>query len=337
MPEDRAEWSGGGGRAADVLAPPTVPTTASSGRERDPTAAGSASIAPQNSRFAPGVAIVRHPLRTAVPIVVLLIMAAAVSFARQPVYTSEEQLLVGTFDVTANAVPGYVLASQQLASSYARLASADAVISPAAQKLHMSPAELTSHISATNVVQAPQVTLDATASSQSQAKLIATAVSDSLINYVNTLTNNKTVINQIQTSYQNASAALQKVLQAQNDLLFRLGQLRDPRSALYQSLTPAALAHATTDTENQLVAIGIQVDAARIQTDSLDRQYTQAQQGFAEPQGLQAIGNPAALGSDRNKFLGIACAVGLVLGGFVGVGWASIADGKRRRRAGATA
>ena len=150
---------------------------------------------------------------------------------------------------------------------------------------------------------------------------------------VNTLTNNKTVSNQIEAAYKDASAAYQQALQAQNDLNFQLGQLRDPRSPLYQSLTPAALAQATKDTENKLIAAGISVDAAKLHSDALDRSFTEAQQGYAEPQGLQALGSPAALGSDRKKFLGIACAVGLVVGAFFGVGWASLTAKRRRRRA----
>ena len=322
-----------GGASADTLARPGGPPT-DGGVPSDATVvAGNDPSTRAPSRLGPLAAVAAHPVRTAIPVVVFIVLAAAISLVRKPVYTSEQQLLVGTLDVTANAVPGYVTAGQQLASSYARLASTDAIINPAAHRLHMSPRELTSHISATNVVQSPQVTLDATASTQHRARVTAIAVSNELINYVNTLTNNKTVSNQIEAAYKDASAAYQQALQAQNDLNFQLGQLRDPRSPLYQSLTPAALAQATKDTENKLIAAGISVDAAKLHSDALDRSFTEAQQGYAEPQGLQALGSPAALGSDRKKFLGIACAVGLVVGAFFGVGWASLTAKRRRRRA----
>src|SRR5664280_2151111 len=60
-------------------------------------------------------------------VLVVFIATMALVMTRPEVYTAETRLLVGSLDAQSQAVPGYVLASQQLAATYARVASSGLV------------------------------------------------------------------------------------------------------------------------------------------------------------------------------------------------------------------
>jgi capsular polysaccharide biosynthesis protein len=78
-------------------------------------------------RPSPLTAVAQRPFLSVV--VVLCFLAAGLAFgASRPVeHTAEARLVVGQLDVTAQAVPGFALATQQLAVTYSRLLASDRV------------------------------------------------------------------------------------------------------------------------------------------------------------------------------------------------------------------
>ena len=82
-------------------------------------------------------AVRRHWPFVLAPTVIALVVAAAVGISYQPIYTAQATMNVGRLNVSANAIPGYAVAIQNLAVSYGRLITADGVVTPVAAKLHL--------------------------------------------------------------------------------------------------------------------------------------------------------------------------------------------------------
>jgi uncharacterized protein involved in exopolysaccharide biosynthesis len=89
-----------------------------------------------------GSALKRSWLLILVCVLVCAGAGIAIGLLRSPVYKSQSQLFVGSFDVRSVAIPGFVTASQQLADAYSRLAASDAVVVPVARPRGRSPAPL---------------------------------------------------------------------------------------------------------------------------------------------------------------------------------------------------
>lgn len=93
--------------------------------------------------------------------------------------TAEARLIVGDQTIRAQTVPGYALATQQLAASYARLATADAVAE------HAPPG---AEVSASPVPDSAVVRVEAVADDPQKAVAAADAASVALVDMVKDLT-----------------------------------------------------------------------------------------------------------------------------------------------------
>src|SRR3954463_9576934 len=136
---------------------------------------------------APRLGILEAILRS-LPLVilpVLLLVGAAVAYGlhREPTYTSEARLNVGGVNLTIQTIPGYTTAVQQLAVAYSRAIDATPVVSRAARKVGLSPAEVADAVSATPIQGSPVIRVRATSKEGREARRVADAAAGSLVHY----------------------------------------------------------------------------------------------------------------------------------------------------------
>lgn len=136
----------------------------------------------------PGVGVVdavrRHLAWALVPVVVLLVAAAALGAAQKPTYTATARLNIGRLDVSTQSIPGFALGVQSLAVAYARVVTADGVVLPVAEKLHLTPGQVRANISGSPVPQAPLILVEAKARTARGAVNLVNAVGDQLVTYL---------------------------------------------------------------------------------------------------------------------------------------------------------
>src|SRR5206468_5370899 len=94
---------------------PTRPAPPRRSRRTDPVPS------PVTRRVAPSAAAIARPLLVLLPVLTFLVPSLLVAFAKEPVHTAEARLLVGGFDAQSQAIPGFVSATESLASTFARL------------------------------------------------------------------------------------------------------------------------------------------------------------------------------------------------------------------------
>ncbi len=112
------------------------------------------------------------------PIAVLLwaiLGALALPVLKTPASTAETRLIVGDTSIQSQAVPGYVMATQELAGTYARLVTSDAMTAAI-------PSE--AEVTATPIPNSAVVRIEASAPSPEQAVESADTAAQTLINAV---------------------------------------------------------------------------------------------------------------------------------------------------------
>lgn len=263
----------------------------------------------------PLVAAGRHPLLFLLPIVVLLAVAVALGLQRHPVYTAQAQLSVGRLDVNAQAIPGYVQASEQLAGTYSRVLDAAQVIDPVAKQLGRSPAYVLAHVSASPLAVSQIIVVQTTGSSPHQAVTLVNLVTNSVAAYVRTLNNATSgVSSSLLSNYHDAASRLQR---AQN-LVGRL-QARhpNPRGAQLSALNAAQA----------------QVSIAQLQVNAIGAGYVNAQQGLPGGNSAQVLAAASTATSDRRHTLELLLISAVVAGIVLGLALASLRARSRFRRA----
>jgi hypothetical protein len=135
-------------------------------------------------------AVQRNLALALIPVVVLVAIAAAIGVARKPVYSSEAQLNVGGVNLSIQSIPGYAVATAQLAVAYSRSLYATPVVTRVARKTGLSPGAVLGSMTATPVEQTPVIRLRGTGATPDQAQLVANTAADALIRYAAALNGN---------------------------------------------------------------------------------------------------------------------------------------------------
>jgi uncharacterized protein involved in exopolysaccharide biosynthesis len=119
-----------------------------------------------------------HWILFALPIVLLVGAAVAMSLARTPTYTAETELIAGDIDAAPpEALPGYTDAANNLAETYSRTIRDDEVVRPVARKMGTSPARVRAGLSAASVPESSIFRVIGTAESAGEALRISTLAS----------------------------------------------------------------------------------------------------------------------------------------------------------------
>lgn len=103
---------------------------------------------------------------------------------KAPVYSSTATLSSARVNVLAQALPGYVSAATSLASTYARIASSDAVESAVARQTKLPLSAVRARLAATPVPGDPVISLIATGPSAAAARRLASSGAQQLAAYV---------------------------------------------------------------------------------------------------------------------------------------------------------
>lgn len=245
-------------------------------------------------------AALRHPILALLPVVALVAAGAAVGLLRAPTYSAKARINVGRVDVPAYTLQNVIAGNATLAGSYARAATAPAVVAPAARAAHMSPDMALSNLSATQVPGTTLITVNADGSSAAQAVALANAGGRGLIDYITAL-----------TRQQEGGGALAR---------FRAAQLRTDRARIRY----AKIAHREPSHSAALQQARLDVLTAQLRSQSLSTKYVAGEAG-PDPQNLmQLVGPATAASSDRTSMLERLILVGLAVGIILGLALALV-------------
>ena len=122
----------------------------------------------------------RHPRLVVGSAVAAMLFALVIVALRPAAYVADAKLLVGTFEVPSEAVPGYVLASQSLAASYERLPETDLVEKQVSEQLGIEPAEVRRQISVTAIPNSAILLVQATSTDAEKARRMADAMAEGI-------------------------------------------------------------------------------------------------------------------------------------------------------------
>src|SRR5690242_13023884 len=128
-------------------------------------------------------AVARHPLLAVLPVVLFVAAAIAVATARQPTYSAESRVAIGSFSPSEQSAPGAAYAGTQFASAYSRAITAGDVVAPVARQTHLARSQVSAQLSATPVPDSPFLRIQATGATARQAEGLASAATAALTDY----------------------------------------------------------------------------------------------------------------------------------------------------------
>lgn len=246
-------------------------------------------------------AIRRHPVGFLVPVVTLLALGTVVVLGRSPVHRAEARLLVGRFDVEAQAVPGYVAASETLAGTLSRVAETGVVLGIAADELGQSTEILGANVVVSPIPESAVIRVEATGSTEALAVARAGAVTDALLAYEDEL---------------GTAAGAPEVLEEYRAASTRLSDAMTDRERINAQLANAEGAEGPALRE-QLIAAEGAVAAAQLEVDALAGRYQDALRG-ASTGGLRVISDARGAGDDGLRTVQLVLVLALLAGLAVG-------------------
>lgn len=246
--------------------------------------------------------IVKRALRPALFIVPpLLVIGVALGFIVPVTYTAETRMAVGTSDLSAAAVPGYVAGLVTLATNYARYVETTSQDVDSISHTLGVPATSITSIVATPIPDSNIIRIQVSATSAKTARDAATAVGEELRTEVGRAGNSQSdLLNQLQGVSQQLAQAQQVAAAAQQ----RLNAL-DAQAA---SSTAVAQAQADLVTKQAQVSV---LDAKRA---ALASTYQDSVQSAASAVGLTTVRTSAVTGTSRSSLIQWYVFLGLIVG-----------------------
>jgi uncharacterized protein involved in exopolysaccharide biosynthesis len=234
----------------------------------------------------------------------MAVLAIAYSVVRTPNYAAETRLAVGGLNATTPAaLTGFSAAAQQLAETYSRSASGDAVVQDVAKALKTTPDEVRPHLSAAPIPQTPVFLLTATTKSEATSVDMSRLASEALVRQANRASD--ATPGRLLARYEAAEAQRQRLAREVSNLA--------------QGVGSGSLAEARGD-----------LIAAEARADSLKRAYFNSEEGGAVP--LQIIQQAATANSDRFSKLQLLLFIGIVCGFIIGSALAIFLESSRATR-----
>lgn len=246
------------------------------------------------------------------PIVVLIAFGVTLGLRRNPVYSASAEIQVGVTSVSAQSTPGYVVATETLASAYSRQLKSQAVYQRVSREAGLSPAVVASRVSSSAVPSSPTFFINATGPSRAAAIALTTAATAALRHEVNS----------VQQQEGRTAALLHQYSQAQT----KADQLTDQ-----QTLLQGRLIGNTPANKAAVRAVRVQAQVAQLQAQVLSAQY-QAAATSTSGSTIQVLVPPGTVSNDRKSITEryglIGAAAGIVLGALL----AMLAEWVRQRR-----
>lgn len=290
-------------RAADAVAEEPEPTTALQERVR--------------------VALGRHRRASAATVAAGAALGAVVALAQPTTYTAEARLAVAGSDLAAQAVPGFALASQELAGNYARYVN-NAQAQDALEEEIGADAGSVRDVSASPIAESNVVRIDVEADDAETAVAAADRVSQALVEAVN----------------EGAEAAdgPEATLQSYTDLSSQVAQAQQDVAAAQAAqgrATAAEDADAVARSTADLVAATSRLSILQVQQEALGDRYRSLVSRADSSTDLSTVMAAAVTGSDRTARVQRLGLLGLVAGAAAALGLSAWRDRRRTQLRGA--
>lgn len=279
----------------------------------------------------PGRSAVEHGLLVIAVVIVCTVVAAGAALVKAPTYSATSTLYVGkTLSLTQeSAVAGLASAATTIAEDYARLINSSTVTAAVKKELGHPRSGLPGTLSASVVVQTPEIEVTASASSQAAAVRLANAGAAGLVAGTDTInaTANKTL-----TSLRQQYVSLESQINSDTLEQQQLQSQLDAATGAGKSLSQ------TASLRKQIAALQTTVSQDTLDASTIQSQYSTSYSPLTqEEEVLKIISTADAATSNRKKTLEYFAVAGLFGGFLVGVALASAIDlrrdRKRRRRA----
>jgi capsular polysaccharide biosynthesis protein len=247
-------------------------------------------------------AVSRHPLLTIAPVVVLVAIACAASYARTPNYTADTRLAVGRLDAsTPSSLAGFTQATQTLAERYARSVRGDEVIDPAGAALGVKSSKIRNRVSAAPIPETPVFRIRARAETPEDATALANTVSESLVRHSQ----------DVATSAGPASRRLLQRYRGAALEFARLDEAMDDRRSEFEAF-PSPI------TQDALAEARSEATVAKLRLSTLQTAYETSMQSAGSAALVEIVERAVKGRSDRSRvtqlLLFIAVVAGLTIG-----------------------
>ena len=273
------------------------PYTAVSRPAPDIPGNSTSSVGSEELRPSPLTALRRH-WGVGALLALLGLLAGLAATATRPVqYTAEARLVVGQLDVSSQSVPGFALATQQLATTYARLIVADPIRADIANTLGSRRGQLLDY-RASPIPESAIIRVEAVATDAGVASRAADAAATAL---------RRTVAGLLLAD---PGAGLLREYAASRT---RLGEAEDALRRAKLAFSQARSEQGRQATAVQQQAAQSSLDTIRLESDALGTRYQQSVNS-APGAPLQGVSKAIITGEDRVKTQELFGLAGLVVG-----------------------
>jgi capsular polysaccharide biosynthesis protein len=270
---------------------------------------------PYSPRVGVGSAVRRHPVLVIAPVVVLVALAAAASYARTPNFTADARLAVGRLDAsTPSSLAGFTAATQTLAERYARSVRGDAVIDPAAEALGVKSSTIRYRVSAAPIPETPVFRIRAQAETPEDATALANTVSESLVRHSQDVaTRTGPASRRLLQRYRRVALRFSRLDEALSDRRSDYGEFPGPT-------TRDALAEARSA-----------VTVAKLRLNTLQTAYETSTQSAGSAALVEIVERAVNGRSDRSRVTQLLLFVAVVGGLTIGIAFALLRANRRAR------
>ena len=260
-------------------------------------------------------AVARYPLLTLLPIILLIGAAIAVASRREPTYTAESRVAIGSFSPSEQSAPGAAYAGTQFASAYSRAITAEDVVRPVARATRLAPGQVTARLSATPIPDSPFLRIQATGPTAPAAENLASAATGALTEYVRrsgaTNTQTSRLLQRFRDAQSEAERAASKADRAREDV-DRNPNDRSARRTLEKART--------------------NVETTSLRARGLRSAYLQQAQSTTSGLPVRILNQADTATSDEGQKLHLLLTVGGAAGVALGVALATAVAARRWRR-----
>lgn len=258
----------------------------------------------------------RHPFLVALPLILLLAAGIVVGAKKHPTYSTTAIINVGKSDINTQATPGYVQASEALATTYSRLVTSQHISIPVSRALHQSTAGVSSGLTAVPIPNEPTFTITAKAGSSAGAVKLANQAVSALQRFVRRSATQQGGTTQLLAQYGNAEKTAVTLQQVSQTLAGRY-------AGHVPGISRADVASARTASE-----------VAGLRAQALSNQYLNLASSGTAPTLDVLVDPTSASSTDRTSNIEKYGVIGAVGGLVIGIALAGLAGaiGNRRRQ-----
>lgn len=262
----------------------------------------------------PAASVARHPVVFLLVLILCAGAGVALGVTREPVYTAQARLTVGSNDVDSSVLPAYVVATQTLAGNYSRAITSRQVVVPAARSLKRPVEDVATHISASPVPSSSMILVEATAADAVSSARMVNAAARSLVEFVAGIDPGGEGTDQLLTRYRAATLEQTRARAARTEA-------KEEFDAL-----------GTTEAQARLRSTSADLDTAKLKVTALAAQYQSAQQRQPVTTTIEPLSFAALGSSDFRSALQLRAFAGVIAGLLLGAALATLSANRRRRR-----